>query len=104
MLVPFPFTDNPAMSKKRPAIVISNRSLNSIGDIIVAAISSNIRADQFSFPLENQDLTVPLPKASEVRCHKIFTMNKRLVIKEFSVLNARKRAELAEKIKSLLDA
>ncbi|MEK7253541.1 MAG: type II toxin-antitoxin system PemK/MazF family toxin, partial [Bacteroidota bacterium] len=40
VLVPFPFTDQPAKSKRRPAIIISNQSLNSIGDIIVAAVTS----------------------------------------------------------------
>ncbi len=103
MLVPFPFTDQPAKSKRRPAIIISNQSLNSIGDIIVAAVTSQSRFDKFSFPLENQDLSNPLPKRSEVRCHKISTLSKNLVIKEFADLDNAKTKELIEKIKGFLE-
>jgi mRNA interferase MazF len=43
VLVPFPFTDQ-TMSKKRPAIVVSNRAYNTARpDIIVMAITSQRR-------------------------------------------------------------
>lgn len=57
VLVPFPFSDNPAISKKRPAIIISNSLVNSGQDVMLAAITSQIRNDKFSFLLDNQDLT-----------------------------------------------
>jgi mRNA interferase MazF len=43
VLVPFPFT-NQIESKKRPAVVVSSRSYNSVKpDIIVMAITSQLR-------------------------------------------------------------
>lgn len=102
VLVPFPFSDNPAVSKKRPAIIISNTLVNNDQDVIVAAITSQIRQDQFSYLLDNQDLTIPLKKASEVRCHKVFTMHKGLILKEITQLSAAKQMELFQKIAHFL--
>jgi mRNA interferase MazF len=45
VLVPFPFT-NQAASKKRPAVVISNRAYNMARpDVIVMAVTSQLRAN-----------------------------------------------------------
>jgi mRNA interferase MazF len=44
VLVPFPFT-SPTASKKRPAIVASNRSYNAAKpDVVVMAVTSQLRA------------------------------------------------------------
>ena len=43
VLVPFPFTSH-AASKKRPAVVVSNRSYNAARpDVVVMAITSQLR-------------------------------------------------------------
>jgi mRNA interferase MazF len=45
VLVPFPFT-NQATSKKRPAVVVSNRAYNvARPDVVVMAVTSQLRAD-----------------------------------------------------------
>jgi mRNA interferase MazF len=45
VLVPFPFT-NPAASKKRPAVVVSNRPYSTTRpDIVVMAVTSQLRAN-----------------------------------------------------------
>jgi mRNA interferase MazF len=45
VLVPFPFT-NQAASKKRPAVVVSNRAYSvARPDVIVMAVTSQLRAD-----------------------------------------------------------
>jgi mRNA interferase MazF len=44
VLVPFPFTDQSA-SKRRPAVVVSNRAYNARRlDVVVMAVTSQIRA------------------------------------------------------------
>jgi mRNA interferase MazF len=44
VLVPFPFTDQSA-SKKRPAVVVSNRAYNAVRlDVVVMAVTSQLRA------------------------------------------------------------
>lgn len=97
VLVPFPFTHNPAISKKRPAIIISNDLVNTGQDVIIAAITSNIRNDVFSFLLNNQDLSQPLLKVSEIRCNKLFTIHKKLIIKEIGALLLSKQEEMLQK-------
>jgi mRNA interferase MazF len=45
VLVPFPFT-NQATSKKRPAVVVSNRAYNvARPDVVVMAVTSQLRAN-----------------------------------------------------------
>ena len=52
VLVPFPLTDL-SSSKVRPAIVVSGVDVNNTDDVILAAITTNLRNDDFSFPIDN---------------------------------------------------
>ena len=101
VLLPFPFTDL-GNSKVRPAVIVSNDKLNKTEDCIFAAISSVPKNDQFSFFIDNKDLTNPLKLKSQVRIHKIFTGQKKLILKAISKLKTEKQKELATKIKELL--
>jgi mRNA interferase MazF len=101
VLVPFPFTDG-ANSKPRPAIVVSNSKVNSTQDVILAQITSQPRADDFSFALENSSLDIPLHQSSQVRCHKIFTMQKSVIIKKISSLKSSGITSLKSKITGCL--
>ncbi|HUZ61507.1 MAG TPA: type II toxin-antitoxin system PemK/MazF family toxin [Hanamia sp.] len=56
VLVPFPFSDLTA-SKVRPAIVISNSTVNKTNDLILAQITSNIHDDTFSYSIDDKYLT-----------------------------------------------
>lgn len=87
VLVHFPFTDG-KRSKPRPAIVISNSIVNKTNDVILAQITSTLRNDDFSFELEEAQLSHSLRKPSEVRCHKVFVMEKKLIIKKISRLES----------------
>jgi len=52
--IKYPFSDKPQKAKLRPAIVISNKKSNSLdNDLLIAPITSTIRATPFSFPLDN---------------------------------------------------
>jgi len=103
VLVPFPFSSNPAQMKVRPAIVVSNRIVNSGRDVILMGITTHLWNDRFSFPLDSQFLSNPLPRKSEIRCHYLFTIEQTLIIQEISFLHQNKQIELFEKIKALLD-
>ena len=83
VLLPFPFSNNTG-SKKRPAVIILNVKVNSTKDIILAQITSNARADDFSFIIKNSDVTRSLDGYSEIRCNKIFTAEKELVYQKIS--------------------
>ena len=91
--VPFPFSDNRG-SKPRPAIIISNSSVNKTQDVIMAQITAKPRKDEFSYNLNPEDLESPLPNPCQVRCHKIFIIEKKLIIKKLSYLSEEKQYEL----------
>ena len=81
VLVPFSFSDQ-TTSKVRPAIVISNPLVNKGLDVLLAAITSTIRNEPFSFKLMDKDVTKPLDGDSEIRCDKIMTCDKTLIQKK----------------------
>lgn len=86
VLVPFPLTDLTS-SKVRPAIVVSCADVNQTADVILAAITTQLRHDNFSFPIENAHLTKPMHRQSEVRCHKLFTCEQSLIHKAMTRLS-----------------
>ena len=77
IVVKFPFTDGSEF-KKRPALVISNDSVNKTDDYLVVQITSKISTDGLSIAIEDNDCLDPLPLVSYVRSHKIFTVHKTL--------------------------
>ena len=101
VLVNFPFSDL-SDSKRRPAIVVSNAHVNKTSDIILAAITSTIRNDEFSFSLPNTILTTPMHSTCEVRCHVLFTADKTVVIKKISALKT-KQNELSSLIVRIIN-
>ena len=78
--VNFPFT-NIAKSKKRPALIISNKKINQTGDYLLIQITSKIKHDGLSFPiLDEHYKSDKLPLTSFIRLHKIFLLNESLII------------------------
>lgn len=97
--VNYPFSDNPALSKLRPAIVLSNGLSNGLdNDLLIAPITTMLRSDIFSLQLGNHKLSTPLPENSEIRCNKITTLRKSLIIRKISTLKSSFHQELFEKI------
>jgi len=72
-------------------------------DMLIAQITSIIRGDKFSFQIRNSDLEIPLPKESEIRCNKIATIRKQLIIGKLSSLKPSKQRDLYKKICSVFD-
>ncbi len=77
----FSFSDKIAQYKIRPAIIISNQISNFLdNDIILCPITSQIRGDAFGVELTNEMLSNSLDIRSEIRCNKLMTIRKLLVI------------------------
>jgi len=100
----YPFSDNFKKGKSRPAIVISNEQSNLLdNDLLIAPLTSTIRNDPFSFPINNTDLTNPLPKECEIRCNKITTIRHTLIQGKVSSLKKHKHPELIKKVCSCIE-
>ena len=93
VLVAFPFTDL-SSSKGRPALVVSPDQFNEAAeDLVLVAISSQIRGGPNTLPLNPGDLVRgALPKRSEVRVTKLFTIHSALVLKRLCRLRERQLA------------
>lgn len=100
--VNFPFSDDIKKSKLRPAVVVSNKTSNDLdNDLLICPITSTIRKSDFSFILNDSDLTQPLPKNSEIRCNKIATIRNSLVFGKVSSLKPNSLKKVLEMIKSV---
>ncbi len=83
--VNFPFSDLSGL-KKRPAFVLSNDKVNQSGDLLLIQITSQVKRDGFSIPLEENDYQgKKLPLKSFIRIHKIFTLNESLILNKVTV-------------------
>ncbi len=98
VLLNFPLSDLSG-TNQRPAIVVSNEDINNSDDVILAAITSQIRGDNYSFLLDDSELTTSLPKTSEVRCHKLFTCDQTSIIRKISELDFDALKQLTKKIR-----
>jgi mRNA interferase MazF len=101
VLIPVPFSDLSSV-KKRPVLVISNMAHNSKNsDIIVVAITSNLQ--QNGIFIEGKDLLAgELPKKSLIRCDKIYTLEKRIVIKQIGIVSKDVLENVISEIKKLI--
>jgi mRNA-degrading endonuclease toxin of MazEF toxin-antitoxin module len=103
VILEFPFSGRSA-SKVRPAIVVSNSKINKKSDVILAAITSRVRNDEFSFAPNNDCLTKSLHRNDcEIRCHNLFTAEKSVIRKKISSLKPGKFSGLFQKIISGID-
>jgi mRNA interferase MazF len=101
VLVPFPFTDQ-SNSKKRPAVVVSSPAYNAERpDLIVMAITSQVRPEnRFDIPLQDWQ-QANLLKPSVVK-PVIATIEQGLVIRPLGRLSAEDRRVLAEQLRGIL--
>lgn len=87
-------------AKEDLPLFISNDISNSLdNDYLLSPITSNLRNDVFSFRLENEFLSRPLPKLSEVRCNKIVTVRESVIIAKFVSLLPSEVTKLVEVVK-----
>jgi len=104
VLVPIPFTDLTSI-KKRPVVVISGKEYNSKSDdVVVAAITSNTAyQSEYTILIDSANLSYGIiPKQSIIRCDKIYTISRDIIIKNFGVINSETFNDLRLKIDKLL--
>lgn len=95
ILIPFPFT-NLTGYKKRPAIIVSNSKLNG-NDFICSLITSNSPKD--GLILKRGDfLEGNLPFRSWIKPERIFTIDKRIILKKLATVNSKFYLKLQDKI------
>lgn len=99
---PFPFTDL-TKSKPRPALVISNDSISSTGDLIIVMITSQNKADGINFEINRNDIDVSLPKRSFIRCHRLATIDENIVSMKFATITPDFLARVLTGVLSLIE-
>ena len=103
VLVPFPYSDLSSV-KRRPVLIISNDKYNEqYKDVLVCVITSKIYQDNYSVEISNEELEYGfLAEPSCIKAHKIFLVNKSLIIKKFSVLSKKCFFEVVHIINNLI--
>ena len=97
--VPFPFTDRAAL-KRRPAVILSQRSFNRHGHSLMAMITSSRLpwlGDSPILHLPASGLSAPCV----VRL-KLFTLDNRLIIKRIGQLSNEDKGRVADALKAIL--
>lgn len=101
VVVPFPFTDQNA-EKKRPALVLSDFDrFNDISENCVLAMITSVKNPDWPFDTKIRNINkAGLPAPSKVRM-KLFTLDRRLIIKKIGGLSAKDQKVLKENLKKL---
>jgi len=104
LLVPIPFTDLTS-TKRRPVLVLSNDEYNSTTeDVIVSAITSNIRGSDFEVIFDDEDMIEGhLPKISCIRPDKVYTLSKSIIIKKYGKLSQSKISDVKSKLVRIIN-
>ncbi len=95
ILIPFPFSDLSG-TKKRPAIIISNSKLKG-EDFICSLVTSNEVKDGILIGKDDFDFG-KLPFKSWIKPERIFTIDKRIIIKKLASINNSLYVKLQNKI------
>jgi mRNA interferase MazF len=103
VIIGFPFSDL-SNTKKRPALIISNDTVNNTGDYLMVQITSKIHKDSLTLPINKTDFvnSKELPLQSCIRLHKIFLLNESLIIYKNTSVNPEFHNSVIEKITRLL--
>jgi mRNA interferase MazF len=98
--VSFPFTDRTA-SKRRPALVLVRAG----EDLVVCGVTSKRSGRSDAIRLANQDMvTGRLPKPSEIRPLKLFTLHRSLVRSVVGRVNETIRGKVVRQLTRALEA
>ena len=82
--IPFPYSDLKA-EKRRPVVVITQE--DRYGDFICAAVTS-VPTAEFAVSIDNTCMkTGHLPRQSWIRCDKLFTLSKNVIVRQYGKKN-----------------
>ena len=85
VLIQFPYTDF-SLAKKRPALILSNMSLNKIQDVICCLVTTKPRDNDLLIEKRSFE-SGKLPFKSFIRPYRIFTINKHIIYKKLGKIN-----------------
>lgn len=99
VVIPFPFSDLTG-TKRRPAFVLADLPGN---DIILCQITSRFKKDKFVVELGSNDfVSGNLPVQSYIRPNRLFTSDKKIIIRKAGKVNNTISTEVLQKIISIL--
>ena len=100
VLIPFPYSDL-SMSKKRPALIISNEKMNKMQDKICCLVTTKFHREDLS--ISERDLEEgSLPFSSYIKAHRIFTINENIIIKKLCKINNKLHNSVIKKLNEYL--
>jgi mRNA interferase MazF len=99
ILAHFPFTDL-SQTKLRPALIISSKEVNQSFDFVCVQITSRPLTDPLYFKLNEEMIEGSLLLVSGIRLHKIFCLNKKLVLHKIAALSPKTFDLVIEQITS----
>ena len=104
VVVNFPFTDI-SQTKRRPALVLSNETINKTGDYLLVMITSQFKPDGLSLPIAAVDYTgQSLPLPSYVRVYKVFLLNESLILHRYSAVHHSFRQSVADALSKVIQS
>lgn len=105
VLLPFPYSDL-STAKKRPALVVSNNTFNaSSDDFVCCLVTTNPKQDKYTIQITENDVEQgKLSFASTVKPYRIFTTDKKIVVKKLCALQKTKLRLVADKLCKLFVA
>ena len=103
LLIPIPYT-NLTTTKQRPVLVLSNNMYHqNTDDILVAAITSQLKDIDYSVVINTEDLSEgELRKTSAIRADKLYTLSKQIVKRKFGHVHKNILDDVTVKINELL--
>ena len=103
IVVPFPFTDLSSV-KIRPAIIISNNEkIKDTGDLIIVMITTKPKLDGINILIEKQDVSIALPSESYVRCHRVATIDIKIIQKKISEISSSLKSKILASVVSFIE-
>jgi len=100
VLIPFPYSDL-SLSKKRPALIISNEKINKTQDRICCLITTKPHKDDLKIEREVIEEGA-LPFQSFIKPHRIFTIQKEIIIKKLCRINNNLHSSVIKKLNEYL--
>ena len=100
VIIPFPFSDLSG-SKKRPAFVMVDLEGD---DIVLCQITSHFSKDRHAIPIKNEDFQKGnlINDVSYIRPNRIFTADKKIIVRSTGILQEAKTKEVSDKVIKLL--
>lgn len=100
VLIPFPYSDL-TLSKKRPALIISNEKINKMQDRICCLVTTKPHKNDLMITKDSLEEGA-LPFKSFVKPHRIFTIHENIIIKKLCRINNNLHNSVINKINEYL--